>query len=157
MTVQSLNDSLFPETRVSRHVSFFFISRDPKKRGMAARVVAGIGETWTIWQRGALPSELVRFCLCLAAIAAGPTAGLGWLFGAAGNGAGSPQLLMFHRWLGTAAAVWLTITALYCERDARLGQRSRCVRLLLIGGILITALTAHLGGLLAHGEDFFTY
>jgi hypothetical protein len=28
---------------------------------------------------------------------------------------------------------------------------------LLTAGTLMTALTAHLGGLLAHGEDFFTY
>ena len=42
--------------------------------------------------------------------AAIPTAGLGWLFAAAGNGVGSPQLLTAHRWLGTTAAVWLVIT-----------------------------------------------
>ena len=31
------------------------------------------------------------------------------------------------------------------------------VRLLLMSGVLITALTAHLGGLLDRGGDFFTY
>jgi hypothetical protein len=53
--------------------------------------------------------------------------------------------------------VWLVITAVCAERDARRGQRSRSVRLLLTSGILITVFTAHLGGLLDRGEDFFNY
>ena len=64
---------------------------------------------------------------------------------------------MAHRWLGTTAAVWLVITAVCTQRDARRGARSRPVWLLLTSGVLITALTAHLGGLLARGQDFFTY
>src|SRR5207248_6268470 len=74
-------------------------------------LAAGIGEVRSVWQRNPLPSESVRFCLWLGALAAIPTAGLGWLFAAAGNGADSPQLLMAHGWLGTTAAVWLVITA----------------------------------------------
>jgi uncharacterized membrane protein len=118
---------------------------------------AGIGEAWSVWQRKLLPSELVRFCLWLGAIAVIPTAELGWLFAAAGNGLASPQLLMAHRWLGTTVAVWLVLTAIYAERDARSQVRSRRVRLLLTVGVLMTALTAHLGGLLARGDDFFNY
>jgi uncharacterized membrane protein len=124
---------------------------------IALVVGAGVGELWSIWRRNPLPSESVRFCLWLAACAVIPTAILGWLFAAAGNGIGSPQLLATHRWLGTTAAVWLVIMAVCAEGDARRQMRSRRVRLLLITGILVTALTAHLGGLLAHGEDFFTY
>jgi len=124
---------------------------------IALIMVAGIGEAWSIWKRNPIPSESVRFCLCLGAIAAVPTAGLGWLFAAAGNGVGSPQLLMFHRWLGTTAAVWLVLTAVYAERDVRRGLRSWHVRLLLMCGLVITALTAHLGGLLARGGDLFTF
>jgi uncharacterized membrane protein len=118
---------------------------------------AGLGEVRSAWQRNPIPSELVRFCLLLGALAAIPTAGLGWLYAAAGNGVGSPQLLMAHRWLGTAAAAWLVITAVCAECDARRGVRSRWVRLLLTAGILITALTAHFGGLLDRGADFFSY
>jgi len=65
--------------------------------------------------------------------------------------------LMFHRWLGTTAAVWLVLTAVYAERDVRRGLRSWHVRLLLMCGLVITALTAHLGGLLARGGDLFTF
>lgn len=124
---------------------------------IALVLAAGAGEVWSVWQRRSVPSESVRFCLWLGALVAVPTAGLGWLFAAAGNGVSSPQLLMAHRWLGTTAAVWLVITAVCTERDVRRGARSRSVRLLLMSGVFITALTAHLGGLLAHGEDFFTY
>ncbi len=124
---------------------------------IALVLAAGVGEAWSVWQRNPIPSEAVRFCLWLGAVAAIPTAVFGWLFAAAGNGAGSPQLLLAHRWLGTTAAVALVITAVCAERDARRGVRSWRVWLLLTAGVLITALTAHFGGLLAQGGDFFTY
>jgi mono/diheme cytochrome c family protein/uncharacterized membrane protein len=124
---------------------------------IALVVAAGFAEVQSFWHRKAMPSESVRLCLWLAALAAIPTAGLGWLFAAAGNGIGSPRILAFHRWLGTAAAVWLAVTALYAERDVRRGQSSLVMRLLLIVGVGLTALAAHLGGLLAQGTDFFNY
>jgi mono/diheme cytochrome c family protein/uncharacterized membrane protein len=124
---------------------------------IALVLAAGVGEVWSAWRRSSIPSDTVRFCLWLAALAAVPTAGLGWIFAAAGNGAGSPQLLMTHRWLGTTAAMWLVIAAVCAERDAHRRIRSQRVRLLLGAGVLITALTAHVGGLLARGRDFFAY
>jgi uncharacterized membrane protein/mono/diheme cytochrome c family protein len=124
---------------------------------IALILAAGVGEFWSVWHRSPIPSESARFCLCLGALAAIPTAGLGWLFAAAGNGVGSPQLLSAHRWLGTTAALWLIVTAVCAERDARRGARSLGTRLLLTSAVLITALTAHLGGLLDRGGDFFTY
>jgi mono/diheme cytochrome c family protein/uncharacterized membrane protein len=124
---------------------------------IALVLAAGVGEVRSVWRRNPIPSEVVRFCLWLGALAAIPTVGLGWLYAAAGNGAGSPDLLMAHRWLGTTAAVWLVITAICAERDARRGERSWRVWLLLTAGVLLTALTAHFGGLLAQGGDFFTY
>jgi uncharacterized membrane protein/mono/diheme cytochrome c family protein len=103
------------------------------------------------------PLESVRFCLWLAALAAIPTAAAGWLFAAAGNGASSPEILTAHRWLGTVAAAWLAIAAVFAERDARRGLRSNFVRVWLLLGILTTAITAHLGGLLARGADYFNF
>jgi mono/diheme cytochrome c family protein/uncharacterized membrane protein len=124
---------------------------------IALILAAALGEAWAVWRRSAIPSDAVRYCLLLGAIAAIPTAGLGWLFAAAGNGVSSPQLLMAHRWLGTTAAVWLVVAAVSSEQDARRGRRSLRMRLLLIGGVGLIALTAHLGGLLDRGEDFFAY
>ena len=124
---------------------------------IALVLAAGLGEMLSLWRRSSTPSESVRFCLLVAALAAIPTACLGWLHALAGNGVGSPQLLLAHRWFGTTAAVWLVVAAVCSERDSRRGVRSRSVRLLLMLGILLTVLTAHLGGRLAHGDDFFSY
>jgi uncharacterized membrane protein len=124
---------------------------------IALVLAAGAGEFWAFWQRRPLPSEPVRFCLRLAAAAAIPTAALGWLLAGAGHGVSSPQLLMAHRWLGTTAAGWLAVTTVLVERDACRQVRSWPVRLLLLGAMFITALAAHFGGLLAHGEEFFRY
>jgi uncharacterized membrane protein len=124
---------------------------------IALVIAAGVGEGWSVWRRNPIPSESARYCLWLGALASLPTAGLGWLYAAAGNGIGSPELLMAHRWLGTTAALWIVMTAICAERDARRGLRSICVRILLLIAIFIIALTAHLGGLLDRGKDFFTY
>ena len=124
---------------------------------IALIVAAAVGEVRSVWQRDPFPSESVRFCLWLAALAALPTAGLGWLHAAAGNGESSPQILLVHRWLGTTTAAWLVITAVCSERDAQRGFRSRRVRLLLLAAVLVTALTAHFGGLLDRGGNFFNY
>lgn len=124
---------------------------------IALVLAAGFGEVYSVWRRNPIPSETVRFCMWLGALVAIPTAGLGWLHAAAGNGLGSSELLTVHRWLGTTAAVWLLITAICVERDARSDVRSGRVRLLLAVGVVITAVTAHFGGLLARGEDFFGF
>lgn len=65
-------------------------------------------------------------------------------------------VLAAHRLFGTTAAVWLVITAVCAECDARRGVRRPLVRFLVMLGVLVTAITAHLGGLLVHGRDFFT-
>jgi hypothetical protein len=125
----------------------------PIALGFAALVAEG---AW-LWKRSFVSAEVVRFCVWLAAAAALPTALLGWLFAASGHGVGSPQLLTAHRWLGTAAALSLGVAAVCVERDARIGTRRPLARLLLIGAMTMIVLTAHLGGLLAHGSDFFDY
>jgi mono/diheme cytochrome c family protein/uncharacterized membrane protein len=124
---------------------------------IALVVAAGFGEVRSVWKRNPLPSESVRFCLWLGAIAAIPTAGLGWLHAADGAGLGPSPLLTAHRWLGTTAAAWLVIAAVCVERDARNGVRSRAAWILMTSGIIVTALTAHLGGMLDRGGEFFNY
>jgi hypothetical protein len=51
----------------------------------------------------------------------------------------------------------LLITAACAERDFRRGERSRTVCLLMLFGVLVTGLTAHVGGLMSRGADFFAY
>jgi uncharacterized membrane protein/mono/diheme cytochrome c family protein len=124
---------------------------------IALVLAAGLAELLSLRQRNSIPSESVRLCLWLGALSAIPTVALGWLHAASGNGASSPELLAIHRWLGTAAAVWLVFTAVCVELDNRRGVRSPRVRSLLLCAVFITALVAHLGGLLANGENFFSY
>jgi hypothetical protein len=100
---------------------------------------------------------VVQFCLSLAAVAVVPAVALGWLHAAAGNGITSLQLLALHRWLGTFVGVWVLGTALGARWDARRGVRSRGVRTALVVGILLVVVTAHLGGLMTHGRDFFDW
>jgi uncharacterized membrane protein len=123
---------------------------------IALVIAAAIAEAFSVWRRSAVPSDAGRFCLVLAAVTAVPTAILGWLHAAGGNGVGSPQLLMAHRWLGTSTAVWLVLTAVVAGRAARRGT-SRRLRVMLAVAVLLTMLTAHLGGLLDRGVDFFDW
>jgi mono/diheme cytochrome c family protein len=124
---------------------------------IALLLVAGASELWWAWKGCRCSIALVRSCVCLGAIAAVPTVALGWLYALGGHGATSPDLLGLHRWVGTAGGLWLVATALFVERDARRGTRSRHVRIMLFVAVLLVALTAHFGGILAHGKDFFNW
>jgi mono/diheme cytochrome c family protein len=124
---------------------------------IALLLAAGVGEVMATRRGSRLPSPAVQFCLSLAAVAVVPVAALGWLHAAVGNGVTSPQLLTLHRWLGTFTGVWVIGTALGARWDARRGMRSRSVRAALVVGILLVVVTAHLGGLMAHGRDFFDW
>jgi hypothetical protein len=123
---------------------------------IALALAAGVAELWAAWRLRA-PSDVVRFCLWLAAAAAVPTVVFGWLHAAAGEGAAAPVLLSAHRWLGTAAGSWLLVVAVCNEVDARSGKRSWRVRVMLFVGVLLTAVAAHVGGLLDRGAHFFDW
>ena len=124
---------------------------------IALMLAAGVGETVAVWRGSRVPRTAVLFCLTLAAVAAVPTVALGWLHAAAGNGVGSPPVLAAHRWLGTVGGAWVIGTALGAWRDARRDLRGRSVQLALAIGIVLVAVTAHLGGLMAHGGEFFEW
>ena len=121
---------------------------------IALMIAAVVGELQAARRWSSACSPAVGFCVRLAAMTALPTAALGWLFAAAGNGAGSP-LLNVHRWLGSATAVWIIVVAVCCHLDERRGERSRLFQMLLAAGVLFTAVTAHVGASLVHGTDFF--
>jgi hypothetical protein len=125
---------------------------------IALVVAAGVGELVSAWRGSRGPSPAVQFCLSLAAVVVVPTVALGWLHAAAGNGVGSPGLLAAHRWLGTTTGAWVIGTALWTAREARRGSGSRGVRVaLVVVGVLLVAAVAHVGGLMAHGRDFFDW
>jgi mono/diheme cytochrome c family protein/uncharacterized membrane protein len=119
-------------------------------------IAAAVGEFWSGWQGSRTPTQHVRFCVLLGSAGALAAAALGWLHAANGHGAGMPQILGMHRWVGTAAAVWSLGIVLLGEWDERRGVRSLWFRVFLFIGALLVGASGHLGGVLVHGEDFFT-
>jgi mono/diheme cytochrome c family protein/uncharacterized membrane protein len=124
---------------------------------IALLVAAAAGELWCVAKRVRTPAPAVRFGVLLGAAAAVPAAGLGWLYAMSGHGTSAPNVLGLHRWIGTATALWAVVTAVCSELDARRGSRSWHVRILLFAAALFVGLSAHFGGILVHGEDFFDW
>src|SRR5579864_1306422 len=123
---------------------------------IALLVAAVVRELWGAWQGELRPSPTVRFCVILGAVSAVTAAVLGWLHAGNGFGAAMPQFLLLHRWLGTAAALWAAGTAVYSECESRREVRTIWFRCWLLIGAALVGVTAHLGGILVHGEDFLT-
>jgi hypothetical protein len=123
---------------------------------IALFIAAATGELWSAWRGSRLPAPAVRFCVLLGAGGALAAAVLGWLLAWNGYGAGMPLILGLHRWTGTATALWTIGTGLLSEWDERRGVRSQWFRASLFLGALLVAATDHFGGVLVHGEDFFT-
>jgi mono/diheme cytochrome c family protein/uncharacterized membrane protein len=121
---------------------------------IALLLAACLAEVWVVGRRSWAPSSIVRFCVALGAASAVTAVVLGWIWALSGKGAGSPDLLALHRWLGTGAGAWAMVTALGTEWDAWRGTRSWPVRVLVLLGGVIVAVAAHFGGVLVHGPDF---
>jgi mono/diheme cytochrome c family protein len=123
-----------------------------------ALLIAGAGaEVWTTARARAVPSPVVRFCVLTGAIAAVPTALLGWAYAAAGHGGTEPVTLDLHRWIGTATAGWSVVTAIAVERDFRRGKRGSMGQVLVLIGAVLVGTAAHFGGALVHGDDFLSW
>lgn len=124
---------------------------------IALLIAAGSAECLAFRRGTREPSSAARFCLTLATVAVVPTVALGWLHAASGNGLGATQLLNVHRWLGTATGAIVIVATLCAWRDARRGARGWSGRATLVVGMVLVVATAHAGGLLAHGRDFFDW
>jgi len=123
---------------------------------IALLIAATFGEAYAGWRGLRTPTPQVRFCVALGSMGALAAMGLGWLQARNGYGLGRPQILFMHRWIGTATAVWTVGAALLCEWDERRGTRSLWFRAWLFITSLLVALSGHLGGVLVHGNDYFT-
>jgi uncharacterized membrane protein len=122
---------------------------------IALLVAAAVAEGWSLWLGSRVPGAAARFCLGLGAVSAVPVVVLGWIYAAGGHG--SPRLVDLHGWVGTAAGAWALVTAFVSERDARRGIRRWPTRILLLAGVLLVGVAAHLGGLMVHGSDFYDW
>ena len=122
----------------------------------------------------ALPAELlwmftrkdswkgtVRFCVALGAASAIITAALGWCDAAFSHYSGdTAQILTWHRWLGTATAVWAVLTFALSELANRRGNpKSLCrtFRLVLLVGIILVSAAGYLGASLIYGLNHFVW
>jgi uncharacterized membrane protein len=124
---------------------------------IALLLAAAAGELWFTWRRVRQPSPAVRFCVLLGAGSAIVAAVLGWLHAASGYGAGSPSILAWHRWVGTAIAVGSVILAAFSEIDSRREVRSWLFRLLLLLVALLVVAAGYFGGLMVYGEGYFDW
>jgi uncharacterized membrane protein len=122
---------------------------------IALMIAALTGEFWSWWKGTRIPAPEVRYCLALAATSAVSTMVLGWCF-ALGK-SNTTGLLSLHRWLGTLAAGFAIALVVSSEVDVRRGLRNRTTQVLLLVGVLLVSLTAHFGGLMVHGSDFFDW
>lgn len=121
-------------------------------------VAAALGELLAVRRGTDVPEPAVHFCVLLGAAGAVAAAALGWLHAdLGGHGSASNGILGLHRWLGTMAALCAVGIALASVRDSQHGQRSALFRVLLGGGAILVAATAHFGGVLAHGNSFFEW
>jgi uncharacterized membrane protein len=123
---------------------------------IALLIAAAMGELWSGWRGRRTPAPPVRFCVWLGTAGALAAAALGWFHAGNGYGAGMPQTLGLHRWIGTVAALWSVGTAWLSEWDERRGMRSHWFRVWLFIGAVLVGVSGHLGGVLVHGEGFFT-
>jgi hypothetical protein len=125
---------------------------------IALLAAAALAELLAARRSSRVPAPSVRFCVLLGAAGAVAAVGLGWLHADVGGfGAASANILTLHRRLGTTAGVWAAAIAVVSERESRSGRRTVFFRLLLWSGTLMTVATAHFGGVLVHGTEFFDW
>ncbi len=117
---------------------------------------AALAEMWLAIQQRRAPSPVVRFCVLLGAASAAVAAALGWLHAGSGFGAGAPEIMTLHRWLGTTTAVLALGAAALSEWEEHRGVRSWWFRAWLLVTALLVIATGHFGGTLVHGQDFLT-
>ncbi len=129
---------------------------------IALVVAAALRECWSMWCGYRRPQgsqdvarEEVGFCIGVAALFSLPVVATGWLHAYGGFGASYPDQLFWHRVFGTISCVVLMMASVACELDAYVHFRTMFARILVFASALFVCLTGHLGGLMAHGPDFF--
>jgi len=103
----------------------------------------------------------VRFCVTLGAVTAVITATLGWCDAPFSTYAGaSASVLSWHRWLGTATAIWAVLAAALSELSNRWNNPPRLAgyfRLTLVIGAVLVSVAGYLGASLIYGLNHFSW
>ena len=115
---------------------------------------------WMLTRRDSWKAT-VRFCVVLGATTAVFTATLGWCDAAVSHYRGSTaEILAWHRWFGTATAVWAVLIATISEFANRRGNPDRlrlAFRLTLLSGVILVGAAGYLGASLIYGPHHFTW
>ena len=104
---------------------------------------------------------IARFCVMLGAVTAVITATLGWCDAPFSTYAGvSASVLRWHRWFGTATAVWAVLVAMLSESSNRRENPHRlccCFHLTLVIGAILVSIAGYLGASLIYGLNHFSW
>lgn len=98
-----------------------------------------------------------RYCLLLGALTGVIAAGVGWLAGIFHSP--SDWTLFFHRWIALAGVCVAVAAAVVCEKEQRAPSEPRTLllRALIFTSAGLIAIGGHLGGVLVHGPDHYTW
>ena len=115
---------------------------------------------WTLTRKDSWKTT-VRYCVTLGAASAVVTAALGWCDAVFSNHTGTAaQVLLWHRWLGTATAVWAVLMATVSEVAHKRGN-PRSLRYLfrvtLFVGVALVGVAGYLGASLIYGLNHFVW
>jgi len=100
------------------------------------------------------------FNLHLGALGSLATVTMGWALAATmGMEPELKSTLAWHRWLGTACAVWaiIALALWYLHRKSPCRKKLGTYRVVLFSGAMLVGITGHLGGLLVYGLDYYTW
>ncbi len=104
--------------------------------------------------------QTVRFLMVVAALSAVSAASLGWVNAYFTSYVGqSAAILLWHRWLGTGAALWASVCAVLvfagaCKEGSP--ERTRFRGALLVGALLV-GVVGFLGSALIYGLDHYSW
>lgn len=125
---------------------------------VALMLVAVLAEGLAWWTGRASWQQTVRFLVIVAGLAALATASLGWINASFTNYVGqNAAILTWHRWLGTATAIWAVVcAALVAMGECREGTpERRRLRGALLAGAALVSVTGFFGSALIYGLDHY--
>lgn len=116
-----------------------------------AMIIGAFGvEAFGLWRRNVAYQEAARIMLIVGALGAIVAASLGWFAGGFYLADRNP-VLMTHRWLGTAIAVFASVLA-YLSFAARRRDRPRTIYWILLAALTVAiSIQGWLGGSFMHG------
>ncbi|MCL4217906.1 MAG: hypothetical protein KJ052_12985, partial [Candidatus Hydrogenedentes bacterium] len=128
---------------------------------IAIILAAALAEMLNLRLKRPIFSLSARYLVILGALSALGTAGLGWAAGAYAHFPGElAATLVWHRWLGTAAAATAVLAGIFSGLRSRYQNSAAMCRLYLVSlfaSAALVGLAGHLGAMLVYGWQHFTW